>query len=82
MKIGEYNRRLARDKTVFYVVVVFVAALVVFAACICLIALQGVINKMGEEVPHASAEMELPAKPLPDFIVDKVEPNELEQLKP
>lgn len=23
-----------------------------------------------------------PAKPLPDFIVDKLEPNELEQLKP
>ncbi|MGH1376597.1 MAG: hypothetical protein ACRBCK_09640 [Alphaproteobacteria bacterium] len=82
MKLGEYNRRLLRDKGIHYVVVMFTVMLVVLSLCICIWALYGSVGQAGGNAPVIDEGSELPAKPLPDYIVDKVEPNELEQLKP
>ncbi len=82
MNIEQYNRRLLRDKGMHYFLVMFVVMLIVVSVVICGWALYGSVTHSNEPRIEISESSELPAKPLPDFIVDKVEPNELEQLKP
>ncbi len=67
-------------KTLHYVILMFAGALILFGLWFGYQAIQ----PQSVEMAAAKEEKEFKgmAKPLPDFIVDKVKPDELEQLKP
>ena len=78
-----YEKRLARDKVIYKLVFVFTLGLIIFSVWF---AYESTQNKRRHALPPSDV---LPSetggkqvKPLPDFIIDKVQPDELEQLKP
>tara|TARA_R110002072_G_scaffold272737_1_gene432928 strand:+ start:125 stop:364 length:240 start_codon:yes stop_codon:yes gene_type:complete len=62
-----------------YVFIVFMVVLTVFCAWFVYVSVQKPVTP---EAPIYENENKAAAKPLPDFIVDKVKPDELETLKP
>ncbi len=78
-----YQRRLLLDKIIYRLVFVFTIALIGFSIW------YAYENMQASKASKSLASEVLPTdiggsqkQPLPDFIIDKVQPDELEQLKP
>lgn len=79
--MGESKKDLAFtfERGFHYVFIGFMVVLTVFCAWFVYVSVQ---KPAATEPPVYENENKAAAKPLPDFIVDKVKPDELEQLKP
>lgn len=78
-----YEKRLSRDKLIYKFVFGLTLGLIIFSIWFAYVSTQ---KKRAHILPPSDI---LPSetggeqvKPLPDFIIDKIQPDELEQLKP
>ncbi len=76
-----YEKRLMRDKMFYRLVFVFTFSLIAFSIWYAYVNAQRQ-QKAAPILPSEIVETDSEAKPLPDFILDKIQPDELEQLKP
>ncbi len=80
----KYSRQIAIDRVIHYLVIVGTLALILFSFWFAYNSAQMQKQKIEFEKQEVKSFMKNKgkAKPLPDFIVDKIPSDELEQLKP
>ncbi len=80
----KYNRQVAIDRVIHYLVIMGTFALILFSFWYAYNSSQVQKQKIEFEKQEVKSSMENKgkAKPLPDFIIDKMPSDELEQLKP
>jgi len=80
----KYNRQVAIDRSIHYLVIIGTVALILFSFWFAYNSSQVQKQKIELEKQEVKSSMESKgkAKPLPDFIIDKMPSDELEQLKP
>ncbi|MGH1404411.1 MAG: hypothetical protein ACRBDL_09215 [Alphaproteobacteria bacterium] len=83
--LEQYNRQLRRDKIIHYLLITTTILLFIIGGVVFYAGVNrpsGAGSNVEEMIQEASQNEEAAAKSLPDFIIDKVPNDELEQLKP
>ncbi len=80
----QYNRQVAVDRVIHHIVMFGTIALIMFSLWFAYNSSQGQKQKIEDEKREVQSNVKSKGhvKPLPDFIVDKVPSDKLEQLKP